>query len=205
MVVFAVNGTPSDIIHLALHVIAKKVDLVVSGVNIGDNTSVQVILSSGTVGAAAQAALEGIPAIAFSAAVESAEELETNFELQELIKRTIRVFVKEIIKHGFPKGVDVINVNFPAEVRKGIEVKVARAAKLRFTEYVEKRVDPRGREYYWLYGHPKEPEPETDVYVVLVEKNIAVTPLRLDLNVLTISEDFKVFFKRILNNLTSLL
>ncbi|RLE91938.1 MAG: 5'/3'-nucleotidase SurE [Thermoprotei archaeon] len=201
MVVYAVNGTPSDIIHLALHVIAKKIDLVVSGVNIGDNTSVQVILSSGTVGAAAQAALEGIPAIAFSVAVESAEELEINFELQELIKRMVRVFVKEIIEYGFPKGVDVINVNFPTKVRKSIEIKVAKVAKLRFTEYVERRVDPRGREYYWLYGHPKEPEPGTDVYVVLVEKNIAVTPLRLDLNVPTISTDFNKFFERVLRNL----
>jgi len=190
MVVYAVNGTPSDIIHLALHVIAKKIDLVVSGVNIGDNTSVQVILSSGTVGAAAQAALEGIPAIAFSAAVESAEELETNFELQELIKKAVKVFVKYTIEHGFPGGVDIINVNFPSKVRKGVKIKVAKAAKIRFTEYVERRVDPRGKEYYWLYGHPKKPEPNTDVHVVFVEKNIAVTPLKLDLNISVISEEF---------------
>jgi len=128
MVVYAVNGTPSDIIHLALHVIAKKVDMVVSGVNIGDNTSVQVILSSGTVGAAAQAALEDIPGIAFSVAVGSAEELEVNFELQELIRRTVRVFVREIIEHGFPEGDVVINVIFPAEGREGIEIMVAKAA-----------------------------------------------------------------------------
>ena len=201
MVVYAVNGTPSDIIHLALHVIAKKIDLVVSGINIGDNTSVQVILSSGTVGAAAQAALEGIPGIAFSVAVGSAEELEVNFELQELIKRTVRVFVREIIEHGFPEGVDVININFPAEVRKEIKIKVAKAAKLRFTEYVERRVDPRGKEYFWLYGYPKEPEPNTDVHVVFVEKNIAVTPLKLDLNISVISEEFVGF----VNNIESFL
>ncbi|OYT55338.1 MAG: stationary phase survival protein SurE, partial [Desulfurococcales archaeon ex4484_217_2] len=81
----------------------------------------------------------------------------------------------------------------------------AKAAKLRFTEYVEKRVDPRGREYYWLYGHPKEPELGTDVYVVLVEKNIAVTPLRLDLNVPTISTDFSRFFERALRSMRHML
>lgn len=205
MVAYAVNGTPSDIIHLSQHVIAKKIDLVVSGVNIGDNTSIQVILSSGTVGAAAQAALEGIPGIAFSVAIKSAEELELNFKLQELIKHTVRVFVKEIIKNGFPDGVDVINVNFPAEVKKNVEVKVAKAAKLRFTEYVEKRVDPRGKEYYWLYGHPKKPEPNTDVYVVFVEKNIAVTPLRLDLNIPVPSKKFISFVNYIDLLLKSLL
>lgn len=205
MVVYAVNGTPSDIIHLTLHVIAKKIDLVVSGVNIGDNTSIQVILSSGTIGAAAQAALEGIPAIAFSANVESAEELELNIELQELIRKVIRIFVKEIIEHRYPKGVDVINVNFPSEVRKNIKIKVAKAAKLRFTEYVEKRIDPRGKEYYWLYGQPKEPEPGTDVYTVMVEKNIAVTPLKLDLNVSVISGEFRDFFSKVSNNLKPLL
>ncbi|RLG74699.1 MAG: 5'/3'-nucleotidase SurE [Thermoprotei archaeon] len=197
MVVYAVNGTPSDIIHLSLHVIAKKIDLVVSGVNIGDNTSIQVILSSGTIGAAAQAALEGIPAIAFSIAVPSAEELETNFELQNLIKQIVRVFVRKIIEQSYPKGIDVINVNFPAEMKKNVKVKIAKAAKLRFTEYVERRVDPRGKEYYWLYGHPKEPEPNTDVYVVFVEKNIAVTPLKLDLNIPVISEEFISFVNNI--------
>jgi len=183
MEVYAVNGTPSDIIYLALHEIAKKIDLVVSGVNVGDNTSIQVILSSGTVGAAAQASLEGIPAIAFSVAVSSAEELEENIELQKLIIKISREIVKYIIENGFPYGIDVLNVNFPGKPSKKPTVKLVPAAKMRFTEYVEKRVDPRGKEYFWLYGHPREPPPNTDVYVVFQEGNIALTPLKLDLNV----------------------
>ena len=183
MEVYAVNGTPSDIVYLALHVIARKIDLVVSGVNIGDNTSIQVILSSGTVGAAAQAALEGIPAIAFSAAVSSTEELEENIELQRLIVKVSREIVRFILEKGFPKGVDVLNVNFPGKPRKRTLIKIVPAAKMRFTEYVEKRVDPRGKEYFWLYGHPREPVPNTDVHVVFHEGNIALTPLKLNLNV----------------------
>ena len=183
MEVYAVNGTPSDIIYLALHVIARKIDLVVSGVNIGDNTSIQVILSSGTVGAAAQASLEGIPAVAFSAAVSSAEELEENIELQKLIVKVSREIVRFVLENGLPKGVDVLNVNFPGKPKERVQVKMVPAAKMRFTEYVERRVDPRGKEYFWLYGHPREPLPNTDVYVVFEEGNIALTPLKLDLNV----------------------
>lgn len=183
MEVYAVNGTPSDIIYLALHEIAKKIDLVVSGINIGDNTSMQVILTSGTVGAAAQAALEGIPAIAFSVAAASTEELEYNKELQKILVKTTRTIVKHVIEHGLPEGVDVLNVNFPNRVKPNMVAKVVKAAKNRFTEYVEKRKDPRGKEYFWLYGEPREPEHGTDVYTVFVEGNIAITPLRLDLNI----------------------
>jgi 5'-nucleotidase len=73
---FSISGTPSDVIHIATNIITGPVDLVVSGVNIGYNTSIQVILSSGTIGAAAQAALMGIPAVAFSMAVNDGEEIE---------------------------------------------------------------------------------------------------------------------------------
>ena len=203
MEVYAVNGTPSDIIYLALHVIARKIDLVVSGVNIGDNTSIQVILSSGTVGAAAQASLEGIPAIAFSVAVSSAEELEENIKLQKLIVKVSREIIRYVLENGLPKGVDVLNVNFPGKPRENITAKFVPAAKMRFTEYVEKRVDPRGKEYFWLYGHPKEPEPNTDVYVVFKEGNIAITPLKLDLNIAYTHVVFESLIKKVNNALNS--
>ncbi len=175
---WSTNGTPSDIIYLAQR-IASKIDVAVSGVNIGDNTSIQVILSSGTIGAAAQAALIGVPAIAFSAAVSSAGELEAVAEFMEAGARAV---VSHVMRRGMPRGIDVLSINFPREFSPNTVAKTAEAARLRYEQYLDERVDPRGGKYYWLYGEQRNPRPGTDVYVVNVERNIAVTPLYLDLN-----------------------
>jgi len=137
---------------------------------------VQVVLSSGTVGAAAQAALLGIPAIAFSAAVESNQDFERP-DYYEALKRVIRSTVEHVARHRLPEGVDVLNVNFPGEVTPETRVKPARMARIKFLQRVSVSYDPRGNKYYWLYGTMADPEPGTDVYVVHVEKNIAVTPI----------------------------
>jgi 5'-nucleotidase len=178
---YAINGTPSDVIHVAFHTL-NKIDIVVSGVNIGDNTSIQVILSSGTVGAAAQAAILGIPAIAFSAAVLDENELISNQGLTTLIMRVAKEIVRYVIKHGLPKDIWLLNVNFPNEIHPKIYARIVPAAKIRFAEYIDKRLDPRKQEYYWIYGEPIDPPKDTDVYVITVEKNIAITPLTFDLN-----------------------
>lgn len=177
---FAISGTPSDIIHIATNVITGPVDLVVSGINVGDNTSIQVILSSGTIGAAAQAALLGIPAIAFSMAVSDGEEIE---EQAEKVTQVIRSVVEHVLTFGLPEGVDVISVNLPGKITEKTDVKVVPAAKLRWRELVDERTDPMGEKYYWIYGEPTEIEPGTDVHVVFREGNIAITPLSLNINV----------------------
>jgi len=174
--VYLINGTPSDIVYVALNVITGPVDIVLSGINIGDNTSAQVILSSGTVGAALQAALAGIPGIAFSVAVDSPEKLEEK-ELSESIKRGVHVLVESVKEKGFPENIDVLNVNFPNALTN--EFKAVPLAKLRYSNIIVKRTDPRGLHYYWLYGQPLKPEPGTDVYTILVEKKIAVTPISI--------------------------
>lgn len=150
-----------------------------SGANIGDNTSIQVILSSGTIGAAAQAALIGVPAIAFSAAVSTTGELEAASPFIEPLARTV---INYVMRRGMPRGVDVLSINFPSTFSKSTVAKMAEAARFRYEQYLDERVDPRGGKYYWLYGEQRNPKPGTDVYVVNVEKNIAVTPLYLDLN-----------------------
>lgn len=175
---WSTNGTPSDIIYLAQK-IANKIDIAVSGVNIGDNTSIQVILSSGTIGAAAQAALIGVPAIAFSAAVSTASELEA---ISKPIESVAKAIIGYVASKGMPRGVDVLSINFPKSFSDSTVAKVAEAARFRYEQYLDERVDPRGGKYYWLYGEQRNPRPGTDVYVVNVERNIAVTPLYLDLN-----------------------
>ncbi len=180
MDVYLTNGTPSDIIYLALNEAMPNINLVVSGVNIGDNTSVQVVLSSGTVGAAAQAALLHIPAIAFSAAVEDPKEFE-NPEYYTRITKYINKISKFVLENGLPKGIDVLNVNFPKRINSNTKIKITRMARIKFLQRVNVSYDPRGNKYYWMYGMMAEPEPGTDVYTVYVEENIAITPISFDM------------------------
>ncbi|ACB40733.1 5'/3'-nucleotidase SurE [Pyrobaculum neutrophilum] len=179
---YATSGTPSDTIYLATYGLGRSYDLVLSGINLGDNTSLQVILSSGTLGAAFQAALLGIPAVAYSAYVDSWGDVLNDGEALSLMESAVYATAEYVTRRGMPKGVDVISVNFPRRLKKGVKAKLVKAAKLRYAQQVERRVDPRGSAYYWLYGVNLDPEPDTDVYVVLKEGNIAVTPLTLNMN-----------------------
>ena len=174
--IYLVSGTPSDVIYIAMNVISGKPDLVVSGINIGDNLSVQVILTSGTIGAVLQAAIEGVPGIAFSAAVDSPEELEEG-EYRNFILRVARLVTRITIEEGLPKGIDALNVNFPPIIAN--EVVITKPAVKRFSTSVVKRKDPQGKPYYWLYGSPIEAEKGTDVHAVLEEGKIAITPLSI--------------------------
>lgn len=174
--IYLVSGTPSDVIYIAMNVVTGKPDLVFSGVNIGDNLSIQVILSSGTLGAVLQASIEGVPGVAFSAAVDSPEELEEP-EYRSFVLRATRAIASAVVERGLPPGVDVLNVNFPPVITS--EVVVVRPARRRFSAAVVKRRDPQGRPYYWLYGHPVEAEEGSDAHAVLEEGKIAVTPISL--------------------------
>lgn len=186
--IIAVSGTPSDIIHISVHILNGKPDLVLSGINIGENTSLQVILSSGTVGAAIQASLLGIPSAAFSADVKSPDEFMRR-KYRKALMSVSRAVAEYLIERGMPKGFDLISVNFPSVIGKRTKVKLARPARIRFAQYTERRIDPQGRPYFWIYGESTSPEEGTDSYVVLIEKNIAITPLSLNLSSCADSEE----------------
>ena len=177
--VFTTNGTTSDIVYLALNEIASDFDLAVSGVNIGDNTSIQVILSSGTVGAAAQAALVGVRSVAFSAAVNEPDQLAGDYA--ERIQKASRLIAEWVLRKGLPEGVDILNVNYPPPDKWSGSVEVAPPARLRYLQRVTINYDPRGRRYYWLYGKSIEPQEGTDVYSLFVKGAITLTPLSLNL------------------------
>ncbi len=194
--IYITNGTPSDIIYLALNEITPKVDLVVSGVNIGDNTSIQVILSSGTVGAAAQASLLDIPAIAFSAAVEDSQDFQNPEYYNRLVNIT-RIITSYVLEHGLPDGVNVLNVNYPRTVTENTPVRVARPAKVKFLQRVNVNYDPRGNRYYWLYGMLADMVPGTDVYAIYVEEAITLTPLQLDLSPRTNLETINKYLEKL--------
>jgi 5'-nucleotidase len=143
------SGTPVDCVKLAKHFILKdrRPDLVLSGINHGSNSSVSVIYS-GTMSAAIEGAMEGIPSIGFSLCDYNHD---ANFE-------PCRSYVRQIVKAtlnepSFPDHT-ALNVNFPDPGKfdfKGI--KVCRQAHARWQEEFENRKDPRGRDYFWLSGN----------------------------------------------------
>jgi len=173
---YATNGTPSDCVSLAvLDVIGEKVDLVVSGINWGPNLGWDLTYS-GTVSAAMEAAIMGIPAFAVS--VASYEE-DVSFDYAA---RFSLFLARLLLKHRLPPDT-LLNVNVPnrpADHIRGIEI--TRQGKRRYTGKIEKRVDPSGRTYYWLGGDTAidELEEGTDVKAVADDK-VSVTPVHLDL------------------------
>lgn len=172
---WAVEGTPADSVKLGVSTLLKrKPDLVVSGINHGMNTSVNVIYS-GTVSAATEGAVLGIPAIAFSLASHS--------EKSDL--RAAAAFARklsgEILKKGLPKGT-LLNVNVPAVPPEEIEgVAVTKQGRSWWDDGFETRRDPVGRDYYWLVGKYVW-DKDADVDDAALRKNmISVTPLHYSL------------------------
>lgn len=141
------SGTPADCVKLAKHFVLKdrKPDLVLSGINHGSNSSVSV-LYSGTMSAAIEAALEGLPAIGFSLC-----DYDHNADFSPT-EKYIRDIVAKALEKGIPKHI-ALNVNFPAVPADQIKgIKVCRQAHARWQEEFEQRKDPRGRDYFWLTG-----------------------------------------------------
>lgn len=179
-VCFAVSGSPTDSVFIAKYKLFRrnKIKLILSGINLGENLTLQSFYSSGTVSAAMAGALNGIKGIAFSMVVD--DRYEPTVDHFKGAIPFIKQMVRGVLENGLPSGVDVLNVNFPENIDPNTRVKVVPMAGSMFDEYVVERRDPRGKGYYWLAGRVKaDLEPDTDVYTVLVEKNVAVTPVSL--------------------------
>jgi 5'-nucleotidase len=179
---FAVGGTPTDAVIIGLYALSIKPDLVVSGINIGENLSFESIMTSGTVGAALEAANQGTPAVAFSLQVEDQGEKfddprQHSGQFDKAIE-VVRDICGRILSKGFPQGAHVVNVNIPSKGYGSYEI--TRLAEKLFITGVEKRLDPRGRPYYWINGPLLEDAPVgTDVHAVR-KGNVSITPITLD-------------------------
>jgi 5'-nucleotidase len=173
---YSCSGTPVDCVKLAVNEILKrKPDLCVSGVNHGSNSSINVIYS-GTMSAAVEAGIEGIPAIGFSLL-----DYDWNADF-EPIKSFIKKITLETISNGLPEGV-VLNVNFPKLKEKEIKgIKVCRQAKAMWVEKFDKRKTPFGKDYYWLSGEfiNQDKGEDTDEWA-LENGYISVVPVQFDL------------------------
>ena len=176
---YASDGAPSDCVALPLLGFVDKVDLVVSGINPFSNIGHDVTYS-GTVTAAMEAVITGVPGIAFSlASQDKPANTLTDFGPAAQIARLV---TEKVIQEGLPEGV-VLNVNIPYLSVESIKGYIITRQGLRvYRDALDKRVDPRGRPYYWIGG--EEPtgvnEEGTDVGA-LMAGYVSITPLQLDL------------------------
>ncbi len=171
------SGTPVDCVKLAKHVVLKErhIDLCVSGINHGSNASINIIYS-GTLSAAMEASIEGIPSIGFSLSDFS---FDADFE-------PCKPYIREICEFVLnnPMKSKLLNVNFPklpAEKLKGF--KVCRQAEARWIEEFQENKDPIGRPYYWLTGkfvNLDEGSTDTDIWA-MENGYVAVVPSFHDL------------------------
>ena len=172
---YAVNGTPADCVKLAIAVLLDEPPrLVVSGINLGGNLGI-CALYSGTVSAATEAMIMGIPSIAVS--LDTYENPDFN-----PAANFTRKLISRVLEMGLPKGV-VLNVTVPPVPESEIAgVAVTRQGRSRVVESFDRRVDPRNNTYYWMTGEMRFDEVEEGVDCVMVGKNyISVTPIHFDL------------------------
>ena len=171
---YSCTGTPVDCVKMGVHEVMKtRPNLCVSGINHGSNSSINVIYS-GTMSAAVEGGIEGIPSIGFSLCDYS---WDANFEN---IKPFIKKIALEVLEKGLPEGV-ILNVNFPkTDNIKGI--KICRQAKAAWEEEFDKRTNPMGKEYYWLTGKfvNHDNGEDTDEWA-LANDYISIVPVHFDL------------------------
>lgn len=174
---FACSGTPVDCVKFGTkRLVDRKIDLLVSGINHGANSSVNVIYS-GTMSAAVEGALEGIPSIGFSLLDHS---IEADFEAS---KHFVKKIAEKVLQDGLPQGT-CLNVNIPKlplDLIKGM--KVCRQCIAYWDEDFEERKDPFGRSYYWLTGtfnDIDENKEDTDEYA-LKNGYVSIVPVMSDL------------------------
>lgn len=176
---FTSDGAPSDCVALPLLGFVEKVDLVVSGINPFSNIGHDVTYS-GTVTAAMEAVITGVPGIAFSlASQDKPANTLTDYGPAAQIARMV---VEKVIQEGLPEGV-VLNVNIPYLSVENIKGYMITRQGLRvYRDALDKRIDPRGRPYYWIGGEAPTGvnEEGTDVGA-LAAGYVSITPLQLDL------------------------
>lgn len=173
---FSCNGTPADCVKLGEKVVMRsKPDLIVSGINHGNNASIN-ILYSGTMAAVIEGAMENVPSIGFSINDFSHS---ANFSHCEPIVRKIAV---KVLEEGLPEGI-CLNVNIPILNGTPVSgVKVTRQAKAFWDENFDERTDPHQRHYYWLQGEfVNLDKGEDNDYWAVNNNYVSIVPVQIDL------------------------
>ncbi|AGB40719.1 5'/3'-nucleotidase SurE [Halobacteroides halobius DSM 5150] len=167
----AVDGTPADCVKIAVEsLLEEEVDLLVSGINAGPNLAHDV-LYSGTVSAAIEGLMVGIPSVAVSLATYDEWDFSPGAQF-------MKGFVKKYSQHELDRNI-LLNINLPA--KSDAEVKITKLGDHGYHNTFEKRFDPRGERYYWLVGEIEEGTDQESDLVTVNDDYISITPLRVDL------------------------
>jgi len=183
--VYAVGGTPAQaVLHAVLEILPEPPDLLVSGINYGENVGTGVTVS-GTVGAALEAASMGIPSLAISLETEPQHHLSYSEEVNFSVAAYFAAyFARLILANQFPPDVDVLKVDVPCDATPDTTWAVTRMSRQRYYEPSapdRRSWDAPGRVGYRQVCHPDLDSPDSDVYALCVKRTISVTPLSLDL------------------------
>ena len=180
--IYRCNGMPVDCVKLAMYMLGKRPDLVIGGINHGDNSSVNVHYS-GTMGVVLEGCIKGIPSIGFSLCDHAADA-----DFQPMLPFVRRIVV-ETLEKGLPHGV-CLNVNAPSS-KSYQGVRVCRQAKGDWSNEWECCQHPRGGEYYWLTGRydTEEPQSEDTDYWALKHGFIAITPIQVDMTAYAVMDE----------------
>lgn len=174
LTVYKCTGTPTDCTKLALHdAVPRTPDLIVSGINHGDNSSVNVHYS-GTMGVVIEGCLKGIPSVGFSLCNQDA-----NADFSPILPYVTRI-ASEVLAHGLPYGV-CLNVNFPnTPTIKG--VKICRQTDGVWINELQRADHPRSKDYFWMVGQYKNLEPgaEGTDHWAMDNGYAAITPTQVD-------------------------
>ena len=190
---YAVDGTPADSVKIAIRALLKeKPDLVISGINDGLNTAVNVIYS-GTVSAATEGTILGIPAIAVSI------ETSRNPDFTVAAKVAANT-AKYVCANGLPPDT-ILNINVPALPAKQIKgVKITRQGKSRWNDEFFQRKDPKNKDYYWLAGKMNIVDRDDDTdQVALKNGYVSISPIHFDLTHYEFLEELKRSSNKIFN------
>lgn len=174
---FSVSGTPSDCVKIALNaLITDRMDVIISGINHGPNLGSDV-LYSGTVSAALEGAINGLPGIAVSL-VNGAEKMADFTHGAEFILD----FLPKAMEAGIPPK-SILNVNIPAvSLQHYTGIQISELGTRMYTDTYERRVDPRGGIYYWLAGEAvEEGEAASSDVMAILNNMVSVTPIHYDL------------------------
>ena len=185
---YAVEGSPADSVKLAVRNVLKnkKIDMLISGINHGANTAINIIYS-GTVSAATEGTILGIPSVAISLASFTYKDFSVASSFASKIARTV-------LKNGLPKGT-LLNVNIPAVSRKEIKgVLITKQGKSVWDDQYESRHDPNNREYFWLTGKMNILDNDLEFdQTALGENYISVTPVHYDLTDYSLLDELKAW------------
>lgn len=172
---YAIDGTPADCLKIGIRNILKtRPDIVLSGINNGSNTAINIIYS-GTVSAAREAAIMDLPAIAISQTSHDAKDFSYS-------ARIASELTKQVLKRGLPNGT-LLNVNVPNLPEEEIAgILVTKQGKSKWDDVYEERVDPYGKKYYWLTGSLMETDDKLETDQFAIKNNfVSITPVHFDL------------------------